>query len=84
MAKGVIPCQMIKTFDDLDFVLDFTKMGFYSSLRNETISDENYENVKKLWQIICLKNLSDLNDIYNFQDTIIVCKIFENRAKEMM
>ena len=30
-----------------------------------------------------LKKLSELNDIYNFQDTIILCEIFENRAKEM-
>ena len=29
------------------------------------------------------KKLSDLNDIYNFQDTIILCEIFENIATEM-
>ena len=26
-----------------------------------------------------LKNLGELNRIYNFQDTIIVCEIFEQR-----
>ena len=31
-----------------------------------------------------MKKLLDLNDIYNFQDTIILCKIFENRANQMM
>ena len=31
-----------------------------------------------------LKKLSELNDIYNFQDTITLCEIFENRAREMM
>ena len=25
-----------------------------------------------------MKKLSDLNDIYNLQDTIILCEIFEN------
>ena len=34
--------------------------------------------------LIQLNKLSKLNDIYNFQDTIILCKIFENRAIEMM
>ena len=29
------------------------------------------------------KKLSDLNDICNFQDTIILCEIFENRVTEM-
>ena len=28
--------------------------------------------------------LSELNDIYNFQDTIILCKIFESRAIKMI
>ena len=27
--------------------------------------------------------LSDLNALYNFQDTLILCEIFENRAKSM-
>ena len=31
-----------------------------------------------------LKKLSELNDIYNFQDTKILYEIFENRAREMM
>ena len=31
-----------------------------------------------------LNKLSEFNDIYNFQDTIILCKIFEDRTKEMM
>ena len=30
-----------------------------------------------------MQTLSDLNALYNFPDTIILCKIFENRAKNM-
>ena len=47
--KAVIPYEKIKTFDDLDCVPEgefFTETEFYSSLRNEIISDEDYENVK--------------------------------------
>ena len=40
--------------------------------------------VTEFWQTLHLKNLSDLNNIYNVQDTIILCEIFENRAKKMM
>ena len=60
-GKGVIPYEKIKAFDDLDCVPEgefFTKTGFYSSLRNEIISDEDYENVKTFWQIMRLKKLS--------------------------
>ena len=42
------------------------------------------KNVKKFWQLLLLIKLSNLNNIYSFQDTIILCEIFENRATEMM
>ena len=86
-TNGVISYEKIKTFDDFDCVPEsefFTKMEFYSSLRNEIISDEDYENVKIFWQFMRPKNLSALIDIYNFQDTIILREISENKAKEMM
>ena len=38
----------------------------------------------EFWQTLRLKKLLDLSDINNFQDTILLCEIFENRAKEMM
>ena len=42
------------------------------------------EMSKNFWKTLHLKKHSELNDICNFQDTIITCKIFENRAREMM
>ena len=60
------------------------KPNFNSSLKNEMINDGDYENVKTIWQTLRLRKLSNLNDIYNFQDTIILCEIFENRAKDMI
>ena len=86
-GKGVIPYEKIKTHQDLESVLkndSFSKTEFNSSLKNEVIDDESYENVKKFWKTLHLKKLSGLNNIYNFQDTIILCKIFENRAREFM
>ena len=85
-GKRVIPYEKIKTLEDLDVVPEgefFSKTKFYSALKNEIIDDEDYENVKRFWRAICLKNLSELNDIYNFQNTIILCKIFENRVRKM-
>ena len=59
------------------------KNDFYSNLKYTTISDEEYEDVKKLFNLTKMKTLSDLNALYNFQDTIILCEIFENRAENM-
>ena len=31
--------------------------------------------------LLRMRNLGDSNNLYNFQDTLISCKIFESRAK---
>ena len=88
--KGVIPYESIKTWEDLNKVPDnnfFRKAEFFSTLKNTTISHEEYEDVKKLFNLLRMQTLSDVNALYNFQDTIILCEIceilFENRAKNM-
>ena len=86
-GKGLIPYEKIRSHEDLDAVPEgdfFSKTELCSSLKNEIIDYESYERVKKFWNLLRLKKLSELNDIYNFQDTIILCEIFENRAIEMM
>ena len=61
----------------------FVKTTFFSSLKNFTITDEEYEDAQKLFSLMKMSNLSDLNALYNFQDTIILAEIFENRASIM-
>ena len=81
-----LSAEKIKSHEDLNCVPEnefFSKTEFYSSLENKIISYEEHENIKKNWQILRLKKFSNLHDIYNFQNKIILCKIFENRAKEM-
>ena len=45
------------------------------------ISWEDYQNVKKFYILLKLENLGELNRLYNFQDTIILCEIFEQRSE---
>ena len=82
-GKGMIPYQMITDFDSLQITPEdgsFKQDDFYSSLKEKNISLEEYENVKKFFTVFRLKTLRDLNRIYNFQDTTILCEIFEQRA----
>ena len=86
IGKGVIPYKKIKSWSDLDSVPEgefIAKTEYFSSLKNSSISDLEYENAKKFWETLSLERLSELNDIYNFQDTIILYEIFENRVTEM-
>ena len=45
---------------------------FYSNMKDSVISDEDYINVKKFYNLLKIK-------VYNFQDIKILCEIFEQR-----
>ena len=82
-GKEMIPYQMITQFSSLEIKPKddfFDQRDFYSSLEEKDISTEEYEIVKKNFKLLRLKTLGDMNRIYNFQDTLILCEIFEQRA----
>ena len=82
-GKGMIPYQMITEFSSLEIKPKggfFNQNDFCSSLKEKDTSTEEYENVKKFFNLLRLKTLGDMNRIYNFQDTLILCEIFEQRA----
>ena len=43
--------------------------------------NEEHENSKYLNLALKLRDLSDLNDLYSYQDVSILCQIFENHFK---
>ena len=58
--KGTIPYELITDFDSLNIVPDkefFLPHQFYSSMKDSTISEEEYENLKKFYTTLKLKNL---------------------------
>ena len=88
MEKGTIPYEMITRYDSLDIAPGngqfFLLHQFYSSLKDNVMTDEEYENVKKVCQTMKVENLGELNKIYNFQDTIILCEIFEQYSPHLL
>ena len=72
---------MITRYNSLDISPDngnfFLLHNFYSSLKDDIMTLEEYENVKRFYLTMKLKNLGELNKIYNFQETVILCEIFE-------
>ena len=57
----------------------FSKDEFFSTLKGQAIDSEAYENSKKLLILLKMRNLSDLNDLYNVQDVISLLEVIENR-----
>ena len=78
--KDTIPYEMITRYNSLNIKPEngevFLPHQFYSTLKNKILTDEEYENVKKFYQTMKLEYLGELNKIYNFQDTIVLCEIF--------
>ena len=86
-GKGVIPYEKIETIDLLQLVLEdgifFSKDEFFSTLKGKSVDDESYENSKQLFILLKMRNLSDLNDLYNAQDVILLLEMIENRFQSM-
>ena len=81
--KGTTPYQLITDYDSLNISLDkgfFEIYQFYLNMKDSVLSTEDYENVKNFYTVLKTSNLGELNKVYNFQDTIILCEISEQRS----
>ena len=86
-GKGIIPYEKIETIKSLSIKPEngvfFTEDEFYSSLKDESVDQIAYENAKTLFLTLKMRDLSDLNDLYNAQDVIILLEIIENRFQQI-
>ena len=78
---------MVTKYDYLDIKPEdgefFLPHQFCPTLKDNILTDEEYENVKKFYQTMKLENLGELNKICNFQGTIILCEMFEQRSSHL-
>ena len=86
-VKDVIPYEKIDSIDSLKITPEdsifFSKDEFFSTLKGRAVDDESYENSKKLFLLLRMRNLSDLNDLYNAQGVILLLEMMENRFQSM-
>ena len=85
-GKGTIPYEMIAKYNSLNIKPEdgnFFLPHFYSNIKDDKMTNEEYENVKKFYQTMKLKDFGELNKTSNFQDTIILCEIFEQRSGQL-
>ena len=70
IGKRNIPYELTIQYDSLDIVPDdgdfFRPHQFFSSLKDNPLSKEEYEQVKKFYKTLKLKDLGELNKISNF------------------
>ena len=82
-GKGCFPYEVVTGFASLSATPengDFWNIEtFYSKLREEQMSQKEWEGCRKLFKVLKMRNLSDFNDIYNIQDVFILGVILEYR-----
>ena len=81
-----MPYEKIVDINSLELIPEkefFNHTEFFSKLHGCNISSEIYENMKYLYTILKMRNLGDMNDLYNMQDVILLCEIIENRFEKM-
>ena len=54
---------------------------FYSESKQKSVSIEDYQNSKYLYLTLKVRNLSDMNDLYNVQDALFLSEILEKDFK---
>ena len=59
------------------------KTEFYSDLKQNPVSDSDYESSYYLYSTLKMRNLGDMNDLHNVQDVILLCEVIENRFQLM-
>ena len=85
-GKGIIPYKFI--FDMESFFIKtenefWEKTEFFNELKQSSVNDEDYGNSKYLYQTLKMRNLGDLNDLYNTQDIILLTEKIESRFEAM-
>ena len=87
-GEGIIPYEKVESIKSLSAKPEdgvfFTRDEFFSSLKGQSVDEISYQNSKTLYLILKMRNLSDLNDLYNAQDVIILLQIIENRFQKIM
>ena len=81
-GKGVIPYELIIGMESFFLTPENKfreKTEFFSDLKQSAVNDYDYENSKYLYQTLKMRNLGNMNDLYNAQDVILLCEIIENR-----
>ena len=79
--KKLIQSMLCK--NDPNMEIFFSEEKFFSTLKGQSINKKDYNNSKRLFILLKMRNLSDLHDLYNVQDMILLIVIIENRFQEM-
>ena len=78
LRKGVYPYEGMDSWKKFHETTIPPKEAFYSTLNLESISDEGYAYVKKVWNVLETKNRGAYHDLYVQSDSLLLADVFKN------
>ena len=79
--KGVYPYEFMDDFEKFKKQSLPKKTSFFSRLKQEKISDEDFEHAQRVWREFELKNMGDFHDLYLKTDVLLLADVMENFRK---
>ena len=74
--KGIHPYDWVNGIEKFSEEKLPPKEKFFSKLNDCGVSDEDYENAKKVWKEFGIKNLGEYHDLYLKSDVLLLAEIF--------
>ena len=78
LRKGVYPYEYMDSWERFDETLLPNNEAFYSELKLEDITNEDYEHAQRVWEVFRIKNLGVYHELYVQSHTLLLTDVFEN------
>ena len=79
--KGVYPYEYMDSFKKFSENKLPDKCKFFSSLKDECISEKDYERANNIWNAFKINSMSDYHDLYLKTNVLLLADIFEKFIK---
>jgi len=78
MRKGIFPYNYVDSITKLADTSIPAKDAFYSRLKSEEFTNEDYKRSKKVWTEFKMKTFQEYLELYNKVDVLLLADVFEN------
>ena len=79
--KGVYPYEYMNSFKKFSEDKLPDKCEFFNSLKDECISEKDYERANNVWNAFKMKTMGDYHDLYLKTDVLLFTDVFEKFIK---
>ena len=79
--KGIYPYEFMDDFEKFKKQSLPKKTSFFSRLKQEKVSEEDFEHAQRVWREFELKNMGDFHDLYLKTDVLLLADVMENFRK---